>query len=155
MGKFSLICLLITRLTGSWIYHYFCFLHVFNLREENLCFLIWQSTGLVIKRLWMWWENFVLQGQLSVLTLILVSVPPLCYQYYWLKWLLFLAVLFGMILGFVTDHFLSVFMWSIVLETYVVFVVIELLCLERVGVEARGKGERETRVISVLNLSVC
>ena len=41
------------------------------------------------------------------------------------------------------------------LETYVVFVVIELLCLERVGVEARGKGERETRVISVLKLSVC
>ena len=45
----------------------------------------------MIKRLWMWWENFVLQG-----------------QYYLLKWLLFLADLFGMILGFVTDHFLSV-----------------------------------------------
>ena len=58
----------------------------------------------LIKRLWMWWENFVLQGQLSVPTLILVSVPPLCYQYYLLKWLLFLADLFGMIL----DHFLSV-----------------------------------------------
>ena len=26
-----------------------------------------------------WWENFLLRGQLSVLTLILVSVPPLCY----------------------------------------------------------------------------
>ena len=25
-------------------------------------------------------ENFLLQGQLSVLTLILVSVPPLCYR---------------------------------------------------------------------------
>ena len=62
----------------------------------------------MIKRLWMWQENFVLQGQLSVPTLILVSVPPLCYQYYLLKWLLFLADLFGMILGFVTDHFLSV-----------------------------------------------
>ena len=62
----------------------------------------------MIKRLWMWWENFVLQGQLSVPTLILVSVPPLCYQYYLRKWLLFLADLFGMILGFVTDHFLRV-----------------------------------------------
>ena len=62
----------------------------------------------MIKRLWMWWGNFVLQGQLFVPTLILVSVPPLCYQYYLLKWLLFLADLFGMILGFVTDHFLSV-----------------------------------------------
>ena len=29
---------------------------------------------------------------------------------YLLKWLLFLAVLLDMILGFVTDHFLSVFM---------------------------------------------
>ena len=56
----------------------------------------------------MWWENFVLQGQLSVPTLISVSVPPQCYQYYLPKWLLFLAVLFGMILGFVTGHFLSV-----------------------------------------------
>ena len=26
------------------------------------------------------WENFLLQGQLSVLTLILVSVPPQCYR---------------------------------------------------------------------------
>ena len=33
------------------------------------------------------------------------------------------------------------------------FVVIVLLCLERVGVEARGEGE--TGVISVLKLSVC
>ena len=47
------------------------------------------------------------------------------------------------------------------LETYVVFIEIVLLCLERVGggggggggVEARGEGE--TGVISVLKLSVC
>ena len=43
-----------------------------------------------------------------------------------------------MILGFVVDFFLSVLMSSVVSETYVVFVVIVLLCLERVGVEARG-----------------
>ena len=28
----------------------------------------------------LWWENFVVQDKLSVLTLILVSVPPLCYH---------------------------------------------------------------------------
>ena len=39
------------------------------------------------------------------------------------------------------------------LEIHVVFVVIVLLCLERVGIEARGEGE--TGVISVLKLSVC
>ena len=37
-----------------------------------------------------------------------------------------------MIPGFVTDHFLSVFMSSVVLEIHIVFVVIVLLCLERV-----------------------
>ena len=27
-----------------------------------------------------WWENFLLQGQLSVLTFISVSIPHLCYH---------------------------------------------------------------------------
>ena len=39
------------------------------------------------------------------------------------------------------------------LEIFVVFVVIVLLCLERVGVEASG--EVETEVTSVLKLLVC
>ena len=108
MGTFSLVCLLVTRLTGSWIYHYFFFFACIQPQGRTFTFPDLTEHRLVIKRLWMWWENFVLQGQLSVPTLILVSVPPLCYEYYLLKWLLFLADLFGMILGFVTDHFLSV-----------------------------------------------
>ena len=45
----------------------------------------------------------------------------------------FVFGVFGMIFGFVADHFLTVFMQLVVLEIYVVFVVIVLLCLERVG----------------------
>ena len=38
------------------------------------------SKGRGFKSLLEWWENFLLQGQLSVLTLISVSVPPPCYR---------------------------------------------------------------------------
>ena len=45
----------------------------------------------------------------------------------------------GMILGFVTDHFLSVFMQSVVLEAYVVtFVVIVLLSVIIMSGEGGG-----------------
>ena len=41
--------------------------------------LVSWSKGLGFESLQGWWENFLLLGQLSVLTLISVSVPPLCY----------------------------------------------------------------------------
>ena len=60
----------------------------------------------------------------------------------------FVFGVFGMIFGFVADHFLTVFMQLVVLEIYVVFVVIVLLCLERVGWLRQG----ERQIISVLKL---
>ena len=39
----------------------------------------WKVPGLSPGRSEEWWEKFILQGQLSVLTLISLSVPPPCY----------------------------------------------------------------------------
>ena len=74
----------------------------------------------------------------------------------WFKWLLFWAVLLGMILGFVTDHFFACF--------YVISSVRNPCCVgcdsaisimfgEGGGLRQRGEGE--TGVILVLKLSVC
>ena len=38
-----------------------------------------RSWGPRFESLQEWWVNFLLQGQISLLTLIWVSVPPLCY----------------------------------------------------------------------------
>ena len=85
-----------------------CSLHVFSLKERTFTFPDLTEHRTSDQKVVDVVGEFCSPGSTSVPTLILVSVPPLCYQYYLLKWLLFLADLFGMILGFVTDHFLSV-----------------------------------------------
>ena len=51
-----------------------------GLEKHSLSFICCQAILLCVKSLQEQWEIFFLQGQLSVLTLILVSVPPPCYR---------------------------------------------------------------------------